>query len=187
MPLLLQRGEDRAVVRILDRHDAGARRPRRERLREVVDVEGRQLGRGLQVQSELGDGEEGLQGPLVLLVTAFAVVIVFLLQGTQFSWSLGDLGDGMRFQIALGAMGTAVLHPQGIVPKGQEVMTTISSIFGSAIGTWGAVVFLAGAGVACSRRSSPTSPAWAVRSAARWPSSAPSTGMTSTSASAGCG
>ncbi|KUG55222.1 MULTISPECIES: hypothetical protein [Kocuria] len=132
-------------------------------------------------------GRRGWMSWLVLLVTAFAVVIVFLLQGTQFSWSLGDLGDGMRFQIALGAMGTAVLHPQGIVPKGQEVMTTISSIFGSAIGTWGAVVFLAGAGVACSRRSSPTSPAWAVRSAARWPSSAPSTGMTSTSASAGCG
>lgn len=165
---------------------------------------------------------ETISTTLVLLVTAFAVVIVFLLQGTQFSWSLGDLGDGMRFQIALGAMGVAlsmfgltgvgageitaytywcvekgyaawtgpndgseawqrrargwikvmkldawvswivytvstaafyllgaaVLHPQGIVPKGQEVMTTISSIFDSAVGTWGAVVFLAGAGVA---------------------------------------
>ena len=45
-------------------------------------------------------------------------------------------------------LGAAVLHPQGIVPKGNEVMTTISSIFSSAVGTWGAVVFLAGAGVA---------------------------------------
>lgn len=165
---------------------------------------------------------ETISTVMVLLVTAFAVVIVFLLQGTEFSWSLGDLGDGMRFQIALGAMGVAlsmfgltgvgageitaytywcvekgyaawtgpndgsadwqrrargwigvmkldawvswivytistaafyilgaaVLHPQGIVPKGQEVMTTISSIFDSAVGTWGAVIFLVGAGIA---------------------------------------
>ena len=46
-------------------------------------------------------GRRGWMSWLVLLVTAFAVLIVFLLQGTQFSWSLGDLGDGMRFQICL--------------------------------------------------------------------------------------
>lgn len=165
---------------------------------------------------------ERISTVLVFLVTAFAVVMVFLLQGTEFAWSAGDLGDGMRFQIALGAMGialsmfgltgvgageitaytywcvekgyaawtgpddgsegwvqrargwiavmkfdawvswfvytistaafyvlgAAVLHPQGIVPKGSEVMTTISSIFSSTVGSWGAVVFLAGAGVA---------------------------------------
>lgn len=165
---------------------------------------------------------ERISTVLVFLVTAFAVVMVFLLQGTEFAWTLGDVGEGMRFQIALGAMGVAlsmfgltgvgageitaytywcvekgyaawtgpddgsagwaarargwiavmkfdawvswvvytistaafyvlgaaVLHPQGIVPKGNEVMTTISSIFSSAVGTWGAVVFLAGAGVA---------------------------------------
>lgn len=45
-------------------------------------------------------------------------------------------------------LGAAVLHPQGIVPKGDEVMTTISSIFSTQVGQWGAVVFLVGAGVA---------------------------------------
>ena len=152
----------------------------------------------------------------------FAVVVVFMVQFTEFAWSAGDIADGLRFQVAAGAMGVAlsmfgltgvgageitaytywcvekgyaawtgpddgsagwaarargwiavmkfdawvswvvytistaafyvlgaaVLHPQGIVPKGNEVMTTISSIFSSAVGTWGAVVFLAGAGVA---------------------------------------
>lgn len=165
---------------------------------------------------------ESISTILVFLVTFFAVAIVFILQGTEFAWSAGDLGDGMRFQIALGAMGVAlsmfgltgvgageitaytywcvekgyaawtgpndgteawtrrargwisvmkldawvswaiytvstaafyilgaaVLHPQGIVPQGQEVMTTISSIFSTAVGEWGAVIFLVGAGVA---------------------------------------
>lgn len=165
---------------------------------------------------------EGVSTILVFAVTLFAVVIVFLLQGTDFAWSLGDLGDGMRFQIAAGAMGVAlsmfgltgvgageitaytywcvekgyaswtgpndgspawasrargwisvmkldawvswfvytvstcafyvlgaaVLHPQGLTPKGDEVMTTISGIFSTAVGQWGATVFLVGAGVA---------------------------------------
>jgi Mn2+/Fe2+ NRAMP family transporter len=165
---------------------------------------------------------EGVSTVLVVLVTAFAVIIVFLIQGTEYNWSLADLGDGMRFQIALGSMGialsmfgltgvgagevtaytywcvekgyaawsgkndgseawaerargwisvmkldawvawvvytistaafyvlgAAVLHPQGIVPEGDEVMTTISSIFSTAVGQWGATVFLVGAGVA---------------------------------------
>lgn len=165
---------------------------------------------------------ERISTVLVLLVTAFAIVMVFLLQGTEFAWSLSDLGDGMRFQIAAGSigvaiamfgmtgvgagettaytywvvekgyaawtgpndgtpgwvsrargwisvmkvdawvswaiytastaafymLGAAVLHPQGIVPEGNEVMTTISSIFDSAVGTWGGVIFLLGAGLA---------------------------------------
>lgn len=165
---------------------------------------------------------ERVSTTLVLLVTAFAVVMVFLLQGTEFSWGLGDVAGGMRFQIALGAMGVAlsmfgltgvgageitaytywcvekgyaswagpndgsdawvrrakgwiavmkidawvswlvytistaafymlgaaVLHPQGIVPKGQEVMTTISGIFDTTVGYWGGTLFLFGAGVA---------------------------------------
>jgi hypothetical protein len=45
-------------------------------------------------------------------------------------------------------LGAAVLHPQGLVPQGDEVMTTISSIFDSAVGTWGAVAFMIGAGIA---------------------------------------
>jgi Mn2+/Fe2+ NRAMP family transporter len=165
---------------------------------------------------------ERVSTALVFLVTGFAVVMVFLLRSTEFSWTAGDLADGMRFQIALGAMGVAlsmfgltgvgageitaytywcvekgyaawtgpndgsdawaerargwisvmkldawvswivytistaafymlgaaVLNPQGIVPEGEEVMTTISSVFTSTVGTWGGVVFLAGAGVA---------------------------------------
>jgi Mn2+/Fe2+ NRAMP family transporter len=165
---------------------------------------------------------EGVSTLLVFLVTAFAVVMLFSLQGTEFSWNIADLGDGMRFQIALGSMGialsmfgltgvgageitaytywcvekgyaawsgkndgseawanrargwiavmkmdawvswvvytvstaafymlgAAVLHPQGIVPKGDAVMSTIASIFSSTVGQWGAVVFLVGAGIA---------------------------------------
>jgi hypothetical protein len=45
-------------------------------------------------------------------------------------------------------LGAAVLNPQGIVPEGREVMTTISSIFSSAVGTWGGAAFLAGAAAA---------------------------------------
>ena len=51
---------------------------------------------------------ERISTVLVFLVTAFAVVMVFLLQGTEFAWTLGDVGEGMRFQIALGAMGVAL-------------------------------------------------------------------------------
>lgn len=165
---------------------------------------------------------ENLSTVLVLLVTAFAIAMVFLLGGTEFAWSLADLGDGMRFQIAAGAfgvalamfgmtgvgagettaytywvvekgyaawtgpndgsegwvsrargwisvmkvdawvswiiytvstaafyiLGAAVLHPQGLVPEGNEVMLTISSIFDSAVGRWGGVLFLIGAGLA---------------------------------------
>lgn len=165
---------------------------------------------------------ERISTVLVLLVTLFAIVMVFLLQGTEFAWSAGDLAGGMRFQLAAGAigvaiamfgmtgvgagettaytywvvekgyaawtgpndgsegwvsrakgwisvmkvdawvswviytastaaffiLGAAVLHPQGLVPEGNEVMVTISSIFDSAVGTWGGVLFLIGAGLA---------------------------------------
>ncbi|MGO1599834.1 MAG: Nramp family divalent metal transporter, partial [Brachybacterium sp.] len=165
---------------------------------------------------------ENISTVLVLLVTAFAIVMVFLLNGTEFAWSLADLGDGMRFEIAAGAfgvalamfgmtgvgagettaytywvvekgyaawtgpndgteswvarargwisvmkvdawvswviytastaafyiLGAAVLHPQGLVPEGNDVMLTISSIFDSAVGRWGGVLFLVGAGLA---------------------------------------
>ncbi|WP_394215707.1 Nramp family divalent metal transporter [Brachybacterium vulturis] len=165
---------------------------------------------------------ENISTVLVLLVTAFAITMVFLLGGTEFAWSLGDLGEGMRFQIAAGAfgvalamfgmtgvgagettaytywvvekgyaawtgpndgsedwvarargwisvmkvdawvswviytvstaafyiLGAAVLHPQGLIPEGNDVMLTISSIFDSAVGRWGGALFLVGAGLA---------------------------------------
>lgn len=45
---------------------------------------------------------------MVALVTIFAVAMVFLVQFTPFAWSVGDLADGMRFQIAAGGMGVAL-------------------------------------------------------------------------------
>jgi Mn2+/Fe2+ NRAMP family transporter len=159
---------------------------------------------------------------LVFVVTAFAVAMVFIIQGTEFAWSGADIADGFQFQIAVGAMGialsmfgltgvgagettaytywcvekgyaawtgprdasadwerrargwisvmkvdawvswaiytvstaafymlgAAVLHPQGIVPAGTEVMTTLSGTFEAGVGEWGAFVFLLGAGLA---------------------------------------
>ncbi|MET0887319.1 MAG: Nramp family divalent metal transporter [Mycetocola sp.] len=158
----------------------------------------------------------------VFAVTAFAVTMVFLIQGTEFAWSGADIGEGFQFQIAIGAvgialamfgltgvgagemtaytywcvekgyaawtgpkdasadwerrargwiavmkvdawvswviytistaafymLGAAVLHPQGIVPAGTEVMTTLSGTFEAGIGAWGATIFLLGAGLA---------------------------------------
>ncbi|MGY5765892.1 Nramp family divalent metal transporter [Brachybacterium sp. DNPG3] len=165
---------------------------------------------------------ENISTVLVLLVTLFAIAMLFLVNSTEFAWGIGDVMDGMRFRIALGSagvalamfgmtgvgagettaytywvvekgyaawtgvndgseswvarargwisvmkvdawvswiiytcstaafymLGAAVLHPQGIVPEGTAVMTTISSIFDSAVGSWGGMVFLAGAGLA---------------------------------------
>lgn len=51
---------------------------------------------------------EKLATVLVVLVTLFAVTVVFMLQGTEFSWSMGDLADGMKFQIAAGGFGIAL-------------------------------------------------------------------------------
>ena len=50
--------------------------------------------------------------------------------------------------LAFYSLGAAVLHPQNLVPEGREVMTTLSSIFSSAIGQAGGVIFLIGAGLA---------------------------------------
>ncbi|MEE1616851.1 Nramp family divalent metal transporter [Brachybacterium sp. J153] len=165
---------------------------------------------------------ERISTVLVMAVTVFAIVMVFLMQATEFAWTAGDIAGGMRFQVAAGAigvaiamfgmtgvgagettaytywvvekgyaawagpndgtdswvsrakgwisvmkvdawvswiiytastaafyiLGAAVLHPQGLVPEGTDVMVTISSIFDSAVGTWGGVLFLIGAGLA---------------------------------------
>ncbi|AXH97743.1 Nramp family divalent metal transporter [Ornithinimicrobium avium] len=168
------------------------------------------------------DVVENLSTILVGLVTAFAVFMVFMVQFTELAWSMGDLGGGLRFEVAAGGMGVAlamfgmtgvgageitaytywvvekgyaawtgpndgseawvqrargwirvmkvdawvawviytistvafymlgaaVLHPQGLEPQGTEVMEVISGIFSGAVGEWGAVLFLVGAGVA---------------------------------------
>lgn len=51
---------------------------------------------------------EGLSTFLVVAVTGFAILVVFLLQGTEWAWTVGDLAGGMRFQIAVGAFGVAL-------------------------------------------------------------------------------
>jgi Mn2+/Fe2+ NRAMP family transporter len=51
---------------------------------------------------------ENISTWLVLLVTLFAVAMVFLVQYTEFAWSGGDIAGGLRFQIAAGAMGIAL-------------------------------------------------------------------------------
>lgn len=165
---------------------------------------------------------ENISTVLVFLITGFAVAMVFVVQWTPYAWTAGDFGDGLRFQIAAGAMGVAlsmfgltgvgagevtaytywcvekgyaawtgpdddsqawvdrargwikvmkmdawvswviytistaafyilgaaVLHPQGLQPKGNEVMTTLASIYDTTVGRWGFVVFLLGAALA---------------------------------------
>ncbi len=159
---------------------------------------------------------ERVSTALVVLVTAAAVVLVFGIQATPFAWDGGDIGSGLSFQLALGAvgvaismfgltgvgagevtsysfwcvekgyaawtgpndgseawatrargwisvmkmdawvawvvytistaafyvLGAAVLHPQGLVPEGSEVLTTISRIFSDTLGPWAGVAFL---------------------------------------------
>ncbi len=54
------------------------------------------------------DVVENVSTVLVVLVTVFAITMVFLVQSTEFAWSLRDLGEGMRFQIAAGSIGVAL-------------------------------------------------------------------------------
>ncbi|MDI3403408.1 Nramp family divalent metal transporter [Streptomyces cavernicola] len=51
---------------------------------------------------------ESISTVLVVLVTAFAVVMVFLVQFTEFQWSVADVSDGLRFQVSAGSMGVAL-------------------------------------------------------------------------------
>ncbi|XCB30502.1 Nramp family divalent metal transporter [Arcanobacterium hippocoleae] len=46
---------------------------------------------------------ENISTVLVLIVTFFTVLAVFLLIGTDYAWNLDDLLNGMRFQIGAGA------------------------------------------------------------------------------------
>ena len=44
-------------------------------------------------------------------------------------------------------LGAAVLHPQGLVPEGTEVISTLSRIFTDTLGGWVRIFFLLGAGI----------------------------------------
>ena len=47
--------------------------------------------------------------------------------------------------VAFFMMGAAVLHPQGLMPRGNAMITTLSRMYTDALGTWVTVVFLVGA------------------------------------------
>ena len=54
------------------------------------------------------DVVENVSTVLVVLVTVFAITMVFLVETTEFAWNLSDIGEGMRFQIAAGSFGVAL-------------------------------------------------------------------------------
>lgn len=47
--------------------------------------------------------------------------------------------------LAFYLMGAAVLEPQGLVPEGNEMITTLSNIYTGALGDWANILFLVGA------------------------------------------
>jgi hypothetical protein len=47
--------------------------------------------------------------------------------------------------IAFYMMGAAVLHPQGLMPRGNEMITTLARMYTDALGPWAMVLFLVGA------------------------------------------
>jgi hypothetical protein len=47
--------------------------------------------------------------------------------------------------IAFYIMGAAVLHPQGLIPRGNAMITTLSRMYSDALGPWVTVLFLVGA------------------------------------------
>jgi Mn2+/Fe2+ NRAMP family transporter len=56
------------------------------------------------------------------------------------SWVIYTFGT-----LAFYLMGAAVLHPQGLVPEGNGMITTLSRIYTDTLGEWASVVFLIGA------------------------------------------
>jgi Mn2+/Fe2+ NRAMP family transporter len=62
---------------------------------------------------------------LVVLVTAAVVVLVFGVQATPFAWSGADIASGLKFQIAVGAVGVA-LSMFGLTGVGAGEITSYS-------------------------------------------------------------
>jgi Mn2+/Fe2+ NRAMP family transporter len=56
------------------------------------------------------------------------------------SWVIYTFGT-----LAFYLMGAAVLHPQGLVPQGNTMITTLSRMYTDTLGPWASVVFLLGA------------------------------------------
>ncbi len=56
------------------------------------------------------------------------------------SWSVYTIST-----LAFFIMGAAVLHPQGLVPEGNGMITTLSNMYTDVLGDWANIVFLVGA------------------------------------------
>lgn len=56
------------------------------------------------------------------------------------SWVIYTFGT-----LAFFLMGAAVLHPQGLAPEGNQMITTLSRMYTDTLGEWAAIVFLIGA------------------------------------------
>jgi Mn2+/Fe2+ NRAMP family transporter len=56
------------------------------------------------------------------------------------SWVIYTFGT-----LAFFLMGAAVLHPQGLAPEGNDMITTLSRMYTDTLGEWAAVLFLIGA------------------------------------------
>lgn len=57
-------------------------------------------------------------------------------------------------------MGAAVLHPQGIVPEGDEMITTLTRLYTDTLGDWASVLFLIGAIAVLGSTLWAATPAW---------------------------
>jgi Mn2+/Fe2+ NRAMP family transporter len=62
--------------------------------------------------------------------------------------------------MAFFVMGAAVLHPQGIVPEGNEMITTLSRLYTDTLGEWASVLFLVGAIAVLGSTLWAATPAW---------------------------
>jgi hypothetical protein len=56
------------------------------------------------------------------------------------SWIIYTFGT-----LAFFIMGAAVLHPQGLAPVGNEMITTLSRMYTDTLGEWASILFLVGA------------------------------------------
>lgn len=56
------------------------------------------------------------------------------------SWVIYTVGT-----LAFFIMGAAVLHPQGLTPQGNQMLTTLSNMYTGALGDWASTIFLIGA------------------------------------------
>ncbi|WP_307849764.1 Nramp family divalent metal transporter [Qaidamihabitans albus] len=72
------------------------------------------------------------------------------------SWVIYTFGT-----LAFYIMGAAVLNPQGLVPEGNEMITTLSNVYTNTLGDWASTLFLLGAIVVLGSTMWASIPSWA--------------------------